>query len=783
MEANKSVFLVMNNSDSINFKSYIDAVKEKKITWDLFIQLMQDLSTNMNRQKLLISILLQEFKTFINTNQCQQCQLQGKSENFQFIPTTIKTNTTNIEDSLIQKSTFEDYDSDIIISEEDEDKGNFEDNSINESMIKESASIESTLIIAEEEKFERNCMSTKNLSFENFMKLQGSENGEEEIKNFDSNSENLALEKMIKSEPNDGINFELMPNDSSNFELTDSKVSNRLRQGPPKKIHQCRLCMKILKNPGHLLLHIKSVHERRKDENCHICDKKFARKNDLQKHIARHKKVQNFVCDKCAKGYAFRYELRNHINKGMCEIEKQKLSVVEEAYQRCENITTSIQQKLNPVEEAYQRIQESEDELSMINTNLNDSNTTEPFVNEKEEEEDGDAHGNENEIEHSSNKADAGNPDFNNDAIANADSTLVSNRLRQGPPKKIHQCRLCMKRCNSPSDLLLHIKYVHERRKDENCHICDKKFARKKDLQRHIMRHEKIKNFVCELCGKGYPFKHELTMHINSKICSKEKEKLSALEEAYNRCGNSISIIHEKEKFNTNEEIESEVPQIENSSVQNSKDLTISSTSLDHLEKFENKSQQEGRRSKQNIDIGNLEKQPSKKLMCAKCPQEFAAKHYYITHYKFTHGGGNELPPGFENLMQFKCDQCPKSFSITSSLKRHIQIKHLAESTEIDQSLVSKRLKLGRPKRIHQCKLCLKTFISAYLLVDHIKRDHEGRKDYKCHICSKEFGWRDVLKKHIKRHEKIKDFVCETCGKAYIFKHELSEHVKKHLCS
>ena len=100
MEANKSVFLVMNNSDSINFKSYIDAVKEKKITWDLFIQLMQDLSTNMNRQKLLISILLQEFKTFINTNQCLQCQSKGKSENFQCIPTTI-------EDSMIQKSNFQ----------------------------------------------------------------------------------------------------------------------------------------------------------------------------------------------------------------------------------------------------------------------------------------------------------------------------------------------------------------------------------------------------------------------------------------------------------------------------------------------------------------------------------------------------------------------------------------------------------------------------------------------------------------------------------------------------
>ena len=380
MEDNKNVFLVLNSSDNINFKSYIDAVKKNKITWDLFIQLMQDLSTNMNRQKLLISILLEEFKTLINTNQCWQCQLQGKTESVQCIP----TNTTN-KDSLIQKSTFQDYESGIISSEEDEEKCNFEDNSINESMIEESANLESTLIM--------------------------------------------------------------------------------------------------------------------------------------------------------------------------------------------------------------------------------------------------------------------------------------------------------------------------------------------------------------------------------------------------------------DDPFNTKEEIECEFPQIENLSVQNAKDHTVSSTSLEHLEKFQNKIQQEGTGTKENNDIGKLEKQPSKKIMCAKCPQEFAAKHYYITHYKFTHGGGNELPPGFENLMQFKCDQCPKSFSITSSLKRHIQIKHLAESTDIDQNLVSKRLKLGRPKRIHQCKLCLKTFISAYLLVDHIKRDHEGRKDYKCHICSKEFGWRDVLKKHIKRHEKIKDFVCETCGKAYIFKHELSEHVKKHLCS
>ena len=56
----------------INFQSYIDAVKKEQIKWDLFVQLMLDLSnTSMNRQKLLISILLIELRNYIEKD-CQQ---------------------------------------------------------------------------------------------------------------------------------------------------------------------------------------------------------------------------------------------------------------------------------------------------------------------------------------------------------------------------------------------------------------------------------------------------------------------------------------------------------------------------------------------------------------------------------------------------------------------------------------------------------------------------------------------------------------------------------------
>ena len=190
MEDNKNCFLV--KSDNVNFKSYIDAVKEKKITWDLFVQLMDDLSTNMNRQKLLISILLQEFKTFINYR-CQ-CQLQGKSKHFDDCNPTSSRST--IQDSVIQKSTFQDYtihESGIIISEEE--KSNFEDNPISESMIEESTILESTLIHEEEEKSNGShteVSSTSNITFEEFMMTPlENEIGEEGILKNDSNSGNL----------------------------------------------------------------------------------------------------------------------------------------------------------------------------------------------------------------------------------------------------------------------------------------------------------------------------------------------------------------------------------------------------------------------------------------------------------------------------------------------------------------------------------------------------------------------------------------------------------------
>ena len=59
---------------------------------------------------------------------------------------------------------------------------------------------------------------------------------------------------------------------------------------------------------------------------------------------------------------------------------------------------------------------------------------------------------------------------------------------------------------------------------------------------------------------------------------------------------------------------------------------------------------------------------------------------------------------------------------------------------------------------------------------------HEGRKDYKCENCGKEFAHLGSLNQHIKLvHEGRKDKVCNICGKKMGTTSQLKEHMDAHL--
>ena len=53
--------MAKNNSEEINFQHYVDLVKENKFPWNIFIDVMQDLSySDRNKLRILNAILLKE---------------------------------------------------------------------------------------------------------------------------------------------------------------------------------------------------------------------------------------------------------------------------------------------------------------------------------------------------------------------------------------------------------------------------------------------------------------------------------------------------------------------------------------------------------------------------------------------------------------------------------------------------------------------------------------------------------------------------------------------------
>lgn len=106
------------------------------------------------------------------------------------------------------------------------------------------------------------------------------------------------------------------------------------------------------------------------------------------------------------------------------------------------------------------------------------------------------------------------------------------------------------------------------------------------------------------------------------------------------------------------------------------------------------------------------------------------------------------------------CEQCGKSFSSTSAMKKH------------------RNLHSG----LYTCGLCDKSFSCQTSLDTHMD-NHEGRKvsSAKCNVCDKNFYDISSLNKHVKSvHMDYKPFPCPHCDRRFSEKKTLAEHVRVH---
>ena len=334
--------------DNVDFESYIDAVKENQITWKFFIRLMDDLANNMIRQKLLISILLKEFKNYLNLLRTKDLSFMEsvieennpstiknnsmiqKSKSNQFGIQKYKFQDVKTKESIIQKSKFNEFE--MIQKSQIRDDARFKEPTMfqkskffnNEfEMIQKSKFNESMIQKNDDDEIQDSSLYIQNSNFEN----NDGNNDEEKYNEFEfqeiQDEESIFKEStIVQNYAQDGIETEITsePNDEDHIDLIqDSKSKmNRLSSN---KIFQCQICMKTFHgNRRSLHSHIKYVHEESKnDYQCHDCGKYFGQKEDLQKHFKSHAKISNYFCDNCKKGYGFKNLLKMHMKNSNCQ--------------------------------------------------------------------------------------------------------------------------------------------------------------------------------------------------------------------------------------------------------------------------------------------------------------------------------------------------------------------------------------------------------------------------------------------------------------------------------
>ncbi|XP_059203373.1 zinc finger protein 91-like [Centropristis striata] len=250
--------------------------------------------------------------------------------------------------------------------------------------------------------------------------------------------------------------------------------------------------------------------------------------------------------------------------------------------------------------------------------------------------------------------------------------------------EKAFSCSMCEKRFAKKTYLTRHIR-CHTGEKPYSCSICDKRFVRKSQLNHHMMTHTKEKPYSCSVCSKGFTGSGDLVRHM--RIHTGEKPYSCSL------C---------------------------------SKGFTGSGDLVRHM----------------RIHTGE------KPFSCSVCSKGFNGRRDLEKHMRIHTG---EKP--------FCCSVCGKVFTERGNLERHMRI-HTGEkpfSCSVCSKGFTERGNLERHMRIHtgekpfSCSVCSKGFTERGNLEKHM-RIHTGEKPFSCSVCGKSFAHKWSHKIHMKTH-------------------------------
>ena len=579
-----------------------------------------------------------------------------------------------------------------------------------------------------------------------------------------------------------------------NFKLNENEVSvtpqNPSQPNPFDQVSgiPCTECKRVFRNKTKLYAHRIITHEER-TIMCHNCGDRFARQNQLHRHIRfSHNMKMNVPCPHCNLVLLNERSLYLHIR--MFHKEKRFKCQFCSQYFAKKELLKDHKISLHPECITFKCLTCSIEfpTQNVLTRHETKEHNIKPYVST------------------------TCNAEYTQNQTLQKHSTRVHPRQKY-TNGKVFSCKECSNVLHTSSHLKRHMINKHSNSTDNKCNICITVFETRNKLKRHnILVHPKPE-FQCEHCNKEFLNKGHLIRHTNNSKSNLDKLKCELccnIFKCYNQIKTHRTEVHPdvrhacldcKKEFSSKWRLSRHHRQVHSvekdlghhnstSEVQLGGTDWVKDTFKDEDSKISNKHTKSKDSNAGKIACEQCEKYFSSKwhlkrhtdlkhsgverFDCMQCSQKFISKSLLKIHTSDDHGG-----------VKFDCKQCDANFSQKCHFERHLENKHVMAQIKAHNIKV-------HPDVRHVCLDCKKEFSSKWRLNRHHRQVHSVDKDLSHHSSTSEVqlkgtDWvKDTFKdddsKIPNKHTNSNDsnggkIACEQCEKYFSSKWHLKRHI------